>query len=346
MRRLRSLTVIATTTLAVGVLAGCGGDSDSELTYEDSPLSDYMSSLYDAEMSPEDQQAELDAQELEQEEAVAACMQAEGFEYVPVTGMTMIAAGDDDMWDPDSRDWVEKYGYGIFSSPWDDEEVSEEEMTDDPNAEYVESLSDSERTAYESTLYGESATDEQAEDPEFDWNSLDQGCYGEAMEAAQNMSEIDALYEEFEPLMTKMSELYDTALSSDKMVELDAEWAACMADTEFTEFAARSEAEASVYETQEKLYEEQNAASEAIDWENASAEEAEELMSGTDPMSTPEWAEEADKERALALADFDCRDEIDYDSTSLSIQFELEEQFIADNKADLEAFRAAAEQVM
>ncbi|MGO1467956.1 hypothetical protein [Microbacterium gubbeenense] len=345
MRHLRSLTVIASTTLAVGVLAGCSGESEKGLTYEDSPLSKYMSSLYDAEMSPEDQQADMEAQELEQEEAVASCMQEEGFEYVPYTG-TSVIAGDDDAWDPDSRDWVEKYGYGIFSSPWDDEEAVDEEMPEDPNQEYVDSLSESERMAYESTLYGETPSDEQAEDPEFDWNSLDQGCYGTAMNETQNMSEIDALYEEFDPLMTKMSELYEAALASDDMVELDAEWAACMADTEFTEFAARAEAEASMYEEQEKLYEEQNAVSEEIDWDSASAEEAEELMNASDPMSTPEWAEAADKERALALADFDCRAEIDYDATSLSIQFELEEQFIADNKADLEAFRAAAEQVM
>lgn len=347
MRQLRTLTVIATTTLTIGALAACGGGAADDLSYEDSPLSEYMSSLYDAEMSPEDQQAELDAQERKQEEAVAACMQDEGFEYVPATGTSQMYMADDDEWDPDSRDWVEQYGYGVFSTPWDDEEsAGEEEAADDPNAEYTESLSESELAAYNETLYGDEPSEEQMEDPDFDWNSLDQGCYGEAMDEAYDADALDALYEEFEPLMTKMTELYDVALSTDAQVALDAEWASCMEGKDFAEFTSRDEAQSSVYEKQDELYTAQNEASEQIDWESVTDEEAEALMAESDPAGSPEWVEAQENEVELALADLECRKKTDYDSKTLANQFELEEQFIADNKAELEAFRAAAEQVM
>ena len=341
MRQLRTLTVIATTTLTIGALAACGGGAA-----DDSPLNEYMSSLYDAEMSPEDQQAELDAQERKQEEAVAACMQDEGFEYVPVTGTSQVYMADDDEWDPDSRDWVEQYGYGVFSTPWDDDEATGEEEIDDPNAEYTELLSESELAAYNATLYGDEPSEEQMGDPDFDWGSLDQGCYGEAMNEAYDADEIDALYEEFDPLITKMTDLYDAALSSDAQIALEAEWASCMEGKDFAEFASRDDAQSSVYEKQEELYTAQNEASEQIDWESVTDEEAEALMAESDPAGSPEWVEAQENEVVLALADLECRDETDYDSKTLANQFELEEQFIADNKAELEAFRAAAEQVM
>ncbi len=51
-----------------------------------------------------------------------------------------------------------------------------------------------------------------------------------------------------------------------------------------------------------------------------------------------------EEEVELALADLGCREETDYRQKAQDIQFELEEQFIADHESELEALRAAAEQ--
>jgi hypothetical protein len=51
-----------------------------------------------------------------------------------------------------------------------------------------------------------------------------------------------------------------------------------------------------------------------------------------------------EEEIALAVADLDCREKTNYRDEYEKVQFALEEQFIADNKADLDALKAAAEQ--
>lgn len=51
-----------------------------------------------------------------------------------------------------------------------------------------------------------------------------------------------------------------------------------------------------------------------------------------------------EREIALALVDLECREKTSFTKKSMEIQFALEEKFIAANKADLDAFKAAAEQ--
>ena len=51
-----------------------------------------------------------------------------------------------------------------------------------------------------------------------------------------------------------------------------------------------------------------------------------------------------ERELKLALIDLDCREKTSFATKSLEIQFALEEKFIAENKTELEAFKAAAEQ--
>jgi len=51
-----------------------------------------------------------------------------------------------------------------------------------------------------------------------------------------------------------------------------------------------------------------------------------------------------EREINTALADYDCRIAVDYQARQDARRTELETQFIADHRADLEALRAAAEQ--
>lgn len=350
MRLQRPLIVIAAAALAASTLASCSQGGGDELTYEDSPLSEYFGAADLAEQSEEEMQAEAEAQEREVEDAVAACMQDEGFEYIPNPAQVSVGGSDDVVWEPDSRDWVEQYGYGIFNDPWmdqnGDESVDEGEYEEhvDPNQDYVEALSDSEREAYERTLWGEEVPEEAYDDPDFDYNSVDRGCYGTASDEVYGSS---AVYDEFEPLMDKMNELYEQVQSSDQMVELDAAWASCMADAGFPGYRTQVEASDAFYEKQNAFWEEQEEIGADLDWETATEEEIAEydrLLEESDPSGTPEWEAAGEEEIKTALADLDCREETDYNDESLKAQFALEEQFIADNEAELEAFRAAMEQ--
>ncbi|MDI6943670.1 MULTISPECIES: hypothetical protein [Microbacterium] len=350
MRTTRPLTLVASAAILTATLAGCSqqGGGEPELSWEDSPLNEYTAAVYGSDLSPEEQQKQMDEQTREIEERTAECMQAEGFEYVPNLQNGGVVFEDDGVWDPESREWVAQYGYGMFNDPWQDQPQPEPEEYVDPNQEYIESLSESEQLAYNETLYGEQPSEDEMNDPEFDWDAFyetaDRGCNGEASDEVYGSNLWDKLYEEFEPLMTKMDELYTTVQESPEMVELDAEWASCMADAGHAGYTKQADPMNELSEKQNAFYEEQNAAYEDFDFENASEEELAALEEQSDPTQTPEWKELAEKEIEIALVDLDCREKTDYRDASLRIQFELEEQFIADNKTELEAYKAAAEQ--
>lgn len=351
MRSTRTVLAVAATAAAALTLSSCGViGGQAAPTPEDSPLTEFFSSLYGSDMSPEDWEEQYAEQEKEAQDIIAACMQAEGFEYIPENNTVFMADGDDVDWNPDDRDWVAQYGYGIFKNPWNEQQYEEQPGDEwvDPNADYVASLSEAEQEAYYEVLHGGNPTDEQLEDPEFDWSTLPQGCWGEGYAVMGGGSDMEAVYEQFEPLMDRMFAVYDEAQNAPEMIELDAEWASCMADSGYTQYSKQSEVEQAFYEKQDPFWEEQNAMWDNVDWEAMTEEEIMALEAQptpeNDPTQSPEWAEIAEEEIATALADFDCREKLNYRETQLEIQFELEERFINDNRADLEAFRSAAEQ--
>ncbi|GAA4198462.1 hypothetical protein GCM10022219_27920 [Microbacterium oryzae] len=352
MRITRPLALAASAAVLAVTLTACSGQQggEQELSWEDSPLSEYMAAAYGTGLSVEEQQAKADEETRKIEELTAECMQAEGFEYIPnVQNGTTIFSEDDDVWDPESREWVEQYGYGIFNDPYGNDPQPESEEYVDPNQEYVESLSESEQSAYSETLYGAQPSEDEMNDPEFDWDAFyetaDLGCSGEASDEVSGMDTWEELNTQFEPLLTKMDELYLKVQEAPELVELDAAWSACMAEAGFPSYSTQADPSTELGEKQSAFWDEQNAAYEEIDWETVTEEEIAALDAQNDPSTKPEWKELAEQEIEVALADLECREETDYRDETMRVQFALEEQFIADNEADLEAYRAAAEQM-
>lgn len=336
MRSTGPLAVIAASALAL-TLAGCSTGSGGELTYEDSPLGKYLSAAYGGDLSPEEQQKQFDEQQRKQEDLMAECMAKEGFEYKPnLQNGTVVVADDEDAvkWEPEKKGWVEKYGYGIVNNPYNEEGASQpgEEYVD-PNQEYLESLSESERNAFYETAYGvPPAEDELSEDGSYEYNWEDSGCQGWAQHEIQGDDPWQS--DEFTELRDKMNELWTTSQKSPEYKKLNAKWAECMADGGEPGFSAQTEAQQSISDEQSKIY------------ETAYGDGTTEVDPETfeDPNKSPEMKELGKKEIALALVDLGCRQKTNYAEESLKIQFALEEEFIKDNKADLEAFKAAAEQ--
>lgn len=333
MRSTGPLAAIAATALAL-TLAGCSTGA-GELTYEDSPLSEYLNSAFGGDMSPEEQQKKFDEQQRKQEELMAECMAKEGFEYTPnlQNGGMIIASDDDDAkWEPDKKSWVEKYGYGIVNNPWSSDSGSQPEEYVDPNQEYIESLSESEQQAFYETAYGvPPEEDEIPEDGSFEYNWEDAGCQGWAQHELQGDDPWQA--DEFAELRDKMSELWSSTQDAPEYKTLNSKWSKCMADAGEPGFKTQMEASQSISDEQGKIYEAAYGDGTNVDPENME-----------DPNKSPEMKELGEKEIALALVDLGCREKTDYTQSSLKIQFALEEKFIKDNKAELEAFKAAAEQ--
>jgi hypothetical protein len=85
------------------------------------------------------------------------------------------------------------------------------------------------------------------------------------------------------------------------------------------------------YDAQNSIYDEQNKI-----WETMDPDTGEVDQSALDALG--------EKEIELALADLDCREETDYRQKVEDITFEQEQRFVDDHEGELEAMKAAAEQ--
>jgi hypothetical protein len=303
------------TTITLAACAGADGDGGGGgLTYEDSPLSKYLEAVngvWDEERAAKEQQ--------EVEELVATCMTEEGFEYTPVDHSQFISINED-MEERGTEEWVAANGWGMVQTQEDmDEQQAQAEEFVDPNQPYVESLSPTEQEAYFATLYGTPPTEEEmGEDGSYEYNWETAGCQG----AAQHELQGDSYWEDerFAGLVEDMNALWEDLPKRPEIVELNQKWSDCMADAEYPGLELRQDA-------QMQISEEMNAF-----WEG---------QENPEPPSEEQLAELKEKEIAMAIADFHCAKELDYDTTQFTAQFALEQQFIDDHKAELDELVAA-----
>ena len=309
----RSVALISATVL----LAGCsaiGGDAP-KLDPEKSPLSEYWSALYG-----DYDQSDYDDMNKEQEELVAACMADEGFEYIPVDQSQYTSFSDDDV-DRDTEEWVAEHGYGMQQSPEEIEEMNEQATEYvDPNQDYVMALSESEQTAYYEVLYGVQDMEPNA-DGEYEYNWETAGCQGAAQHEVQGEMPYDN--DKYKDLLDDMNSVYEDVQKDPEMKKLDTEWAACMSEAGETGFKKKFDAMESISDELNAMYEDPTAQED----QDAFAETQEKLRK---------------KEIKLALVDFHCSQEVDYSDRSLTIQFAAEQQFIDDNKKQLDEMVADA----
>jgi hypothetical protein len=328
---------------AVLALTACtgvpGGPSATpSLRQEDSPLARYLSKVMGGpglDATRAEQQAFYDEQQRKVEEATATCMTGEGFEYQPSAGSSVVV-GDAADYRPEERDWVARYGYGMVRYPGQEaESVPQATATVDPNQAYVESLTEAEQQAYQEALYGKpSEPSDNGEATEYRWQ--DAGCMGRAQHEVQG----DATFTEetHKPLIDALTTFYSTLSDDPGYATVDAEWAACMKEGPFGGFTRQPEAAESISTLVSEYYENANAGEEGTD----KTGDGSDSTFGTP--DDPEYAAIAEKEVPLALADLDCRVRTNYRDRQLRIQFALEEQFIADHRAELDALVADAEQ--
>lgn len=358
MRFIRPLSACTAAVLALSLAActaeptaddsdGGGGGNAAEYT---SPLTPYYDALYSSGADSEQQQKKQLELNAKTEELVAACMKDQGFEYTPAQPDSQSerdllngVESDDDAedielaWKPDERAWVEKYGYGIVDWPGRVEieqqaAAAADSNTADAGDEYYDSLSESQRAAYDEALHGP-AVDKEAvladENYEYKWEEA--GCYGKAGHELEG--EMGETFDptEYQDLMDRMTALSDEIATDPEIAALDAEWATCMADAGESGFTVQADAKLSIGVAFDGLY------------NVADGGELTE-MPDLSPDTNPEAAEIQKRELALALVDLGCREETSYQDTWEKVTNDREQDFLDANRAELDAMKLALEQ--
>ena len=196
----------AATLIGAMLLVGCGSDPPEKKTSE-------------VGGSIEDQlgftRKGITAAQAKVENRIAACMKAQGFEYVPADPVAQQAAltGKPNMSD---AEFEAQFGYGISTL------YGRGNPQSDPNERIRASLSGPDKTAYEQTLTGGKP------DQTF-FHAVDTGDFTEL--AGCTKTATDEAFGGTELLTTlqrKLDELDDSILADQRMVKAGEAWADCM----------------------------------------------------------------------------------------------------------------------
>jgi hypothetical protein len=151
------------------------------------------------------------------EGVIRACMQAQGFEYVPVDPLAQRAAltGKARMTD---EEFLEQFGYGISTL------FGRGGQESDPNERIRKSLGPADRAAYDRTLWGENSGLTFAEAIDSDAAGELGGCTKKATEAVFGGADVLAR------VQGKFDELEERITQDQRMVRAVERWSKCMAD--------------------------------------------------------------------------------------------------------------------
>ena len=278
------------------------------------PFTHYWDAMYGVHDDP-DQIAKRE----KVEKLTAECMGDEGFEYIPVDqhrpkAVTpyMDAYG--------TEDWAAQHGYGAFPTDEETRQMDAQIASEDPNLAYVQSLSDSDQGAYYDALQNPGPSGDEldaikdGEAPAYDWEEA--GCQGRAEHEVNGDDPTQTT--RFEPLVAAMNALGQDQMTDPAMAPIDAEWADCMADAGYPDLPTRQSAPDAVF-GQSSEY-----------WDSGA----------TDEPSTKLTASWRAFEIEVAVADFRCGEKVGYDAKALDVQIARENQFIADNRPELDDLMA------
>jgi len=366
-RRRLSETVIAGSLLA-GLLGGCRGvpSSEAPLTLEESPilsddseaapvlrapqvaagpLDEFMVQIFGRAFQdvtdPQEFQQMHRSLQAERNEFIAACMLEQGFAYEPFTDFTPPSRIPLPGEVPQGvREWVERWGFGVSATPpWTSFAPSTRLQTRSAGIRVIVSgwagqeMSEAEVVAWHQAMYGVTLA---SLPPEmrlswegFPWSDVpekDLGCETRWW-----------LHQELPPtpfqgLQDEIDRFDASVEANPRTLELDALWASCMIDAGESGWSNPRQPEPVL---RALFAEDQIPAEVLVAWDWAAAPE------GPPEVDRTEFRE---REFALALADWDCREQLDYDAALRAINLDLQQQFVNQHRTELEAWVEYAEQ--
>lgn len=263
------------------------------------------------------------------EQKIAECMIGEGFEYTPPDYSAFESIGAADF---ESREFAEERGFG--SNPFAGGAMQEafEDFTD-PNQEYVESLTQGEREAYQTALSGNPPDFDPSSDDEFIFEPS--GCQGDAYESVFSFGQV---FEQFNDEFESMEENF---AADPRIVVAQGDWSRCMSDAGFS-YASAEDARESFSDRYETIMRSGDIFEmPEIDPDNP-PEEGDTIFSGP-PAIKPEAQVELDaileEEIDVATATWDCSEPMK--ELEREVRLEMEQDFV-DNYGD--AIRAALDE--
>jgi len=326
----RKLALILTV-FAFGI-SGCNAVTDTGANTPEPeptramPLDEYLGPIWSGSLV----EAQQIAYELERDtqELIAQCMHDAGFEFIPFVPEP-IELTPVEQERPDDRDWVTQWGYGLLWSPAGSAQAlpAVSMPQDDPNYEYVQSLSEAERSAYMIALDGEPLVGVPSENSgEVIITVEERGCRGWARAEANSRTPL-AIWnsDELAPLQEAVMMMSQAGWVVSELAAINADWANCMADAGHLGLERPQDA-------RQRISDEMSDAKLQV------------AIAGGDFATAPELAEYREREIEMALADLDCRDQVDYRNRTSDVAFEMQTQFVNDHRAELEALRVAFEQ--
>lgn len=337
---------------------GSAEDSEGGAGGEPQTLAEFFGWVDD----PATAEADFREQEARIQESIRRCMAEQGFEYQPILPP---ADSFQTFTSEDHAEWVRKHGFGITT--WfgnEDENVEAAEWVD-PNQEMLESMSESERQAWEEALYGseeeragqmETIVDEATGETIEVMRGYGAGCQGEAYEAEYGSADaVQGLWEELDPAL---EEMYQRVEADPRIVELNEKWAECMAGAGYDGYTVRNEMFEAVYEDFQARFDElvgpnggfgdpfEGWTGDEIDafFEESTQEEVDALFEDARQEAMENVDMEAvralqQEEIDLAVTDVECAE--GWDDTYREVSQEYEADFIAENRGILEQIREA-----
>jgi len=308
-------------TLIVLVGTACGrlplGNEivQSPIERAESPLDEYLNIIWGTDLSFEEQTRRANDLEARRVDLIAQCMHERGFEFdihnLPsgiFVGFTSVIVPEGVL-RPNDLDWVNQWGYGIMSSPF---------QAESPDLRLNEGpvLSDSELDAFNYALTGRPyfpPFGEFNEDNCLDWS---------VVVSNQEVPEGIPVWEQFAPLFEAMSQMEEEFRI--QVSEADTRWSECMANDGFPGFQRQWEAQNSIRLLANDV------------WNRGG---------GLPPASDSEEEALRLQEIELAVADLTCRISTGFDLKQNELRLIAETQFVEDNRIALEALRSAAEQL-
>lgn len=302
--------------------------------------------------------------EARRQELIRQCMAEQGFEYIPIQYPDSPSAVT-----YDEEEMARTHGFWITTWFGNEEEFEVEEAWEDPNHEIAEAMSDSEREAYYAALYG-SADDWDAQaitevDPETGeeyqyiegWGS---GCEGQASEQVYGgMNGGSELWEELEPQMTAM---WERIQADPRIVDLNEDWSKCMADAGYNISSQQDlwdwEGDGLIADLQRRfdeligdywsgrLFDDWSEDEWQAFYDEHTEDEIEAFFRDADEAARSSVDMDAiaalqQEEIDLAVANYECNQELNWNEAYEEISQEYERDFIAANRGLLEQIREA-----
>lgn len=271
------------------------------------------------------------AQHNRMQEDIAACMNAQGFEYTPIESQVEVVTAVDLDLERGTREYAEEFGYGIATDDMGYYALTAE-TADDPNARYVAGLSEAARAEYQNALHGEASSDA-GEFPSWD----QRGCTGYAenrayllVQATETMDP-DALWQEEERMR-------DAVLLDDRLVALHRDWSDCMADAGHPGLTVpwdgdrRGDGPGAIRAEFEERYLE-------LQLEQPPSDTPAAAQTGIAALRVK--SELGPREIAMAVADVDCRASTGYDEVLREVQVEHQADYWEAHRIEYEAYAAA-----